>query len=285
MKHFIRFFKGMIIGIANVIPGVSGGTMAVSMGIYEELIHIISNFFHNFKENFKKNMIFLIPIVLGAGVGIIAFSKLIKFTLANYGMQTQFAFIGLILGSIPFVMKKSVEKGFSPKYIIPLIITLAIGLGLAILEMLGIAGTPVESFDINFINFILLIIYGMIAASSMVVPGISGSFILLLLGAYSAVIGAVSSLNIFVLIPFGIGAILGIVLATKIINFLLEHFYGYTYFAIIGFVIGSLLAIYPGFSFDISGISSIICLVLGFVASFFISKYTNQNSEEKEIEK
>ena len=275
MKHIINFFKGMIIGIANVIPGVSGGTMAVSTGIYEELIHTISTFFHNFKETFKKNMMFLIPIVLGAGIGIIAFSKLLKFTLENYAMQTQFAFIGLILGSIPFVFKKSIEKGFSWKYLIPGIITFTIGIVLAVLEMLGITGNAVESFDINFINVVLLFIYGVISAVSMVVPGISGSFILLLLGAYSAIISAISSLNILVLIPFGIGVVVGILLASKIINFLLEHFYGYTYFAIIGFVIGSLLAIYPGFSFDMAGFSSVVCLILGFLGSFFISKYIN----------
>lgn len=275
MKHIINFLKGMIIGISNVIPGVSGGTMAVSMGIYEKLIQTIGNFFVHFKENFKKNMIFLIPIVLGAGIGIIAFSKLLKFLLENYQMQTQFAFIGLILGSVPFIMKKSVAKGFSWKYCIPGIITFGIGLTLAILEILGITGNPVESFDITFMNVILLFVYGIISAVSMVVPGISGSFILLLLGVYSAIITAISSLNILVLIPFGIGVVVGVLLASKIIDFLLEHFYGYTYFAIIGFVVGSLLAIYPGFSFDMAGIVSVICLVLGFVASFLISKYTN----------
>lgn len=247
MKYFIHFLKGMIIGIANIIPGVSGGTMAVSMGIYEEIIHTVSNFFKNFKQTFKKNVLFLLPLVLGAGVGIIAFSKLIKFTLEHYAMQTQFAFIGLILGSVPFVIKKSVEKGFSWKYIIPGIIALGIGATLSILELLGVTGNTVAGFDITFINMVLLFIYGIIAAISMVVPGISGSFILLLLGVYSAIISAVSSLNIIVLIPFGIGVVVGILVASKIINYLLEHFYGYTYFAIIGFVIGSLPAIYPRF--------------------------------------
>lgn len=277
MEHIINFFKGMIIGIANVIPGVSGGTMAVSMGIYEKLVQTIGNFFHHFKENFKKNMIFLIPIVAGAGIGILAFSKLLKFLLDNYGMQTQFAFIGLILGSVPFIMKKSVAKGFSWKYLIPGVLTFGIGLALAILEMLGVTGDPVQSFDINFMNTILLFVYGIISAVSMVVPGISGSFILLLLGVYSAIISAISSLNILVLIPFGIGVVIGILVASKLIDFLLEHFYGYTYFAIIGFVVGSLLAIYPGFSFDMAGVSSIICFVLGCVSSFFISKFTNKD--------
>lgn len=281
MKHIINFFKGMIIGIANIIPGVSGGTMAVSMGIYEKLIQTIGNFFHHFKENFKKNMIFLIPIVLGAGIGIVAFSKLLKFLLENYAMQTQFAFIGLILGSIPFVMKKSVEQGFSWKYIIPGLIALGIGVTLAILELMGITGNAVESFDINFINIVLLFIYGIVSAVSMVVPGISGSFILLLLGVYSAIITAISTLNILVLIPFAIGVAVGILLASKLISFLLDHFYGYTYFAIIGFVLGSLLAIYPGFSFDMAGLVSIICLILGFIASYLISKYTNTEKVEE----
>ena len=101
-EHIINFFKGIIIGIANVIPGVSGGTMAVSMGIYEKLVDVIGNFFHDFKKNFVKNMIFLIPLGLGAAFAIIAFSKLILFLLEDYAMQTQFAFIGLILGSMPF---------------------------------------------------------------------------------------------------------------------------------------------------------------------------------------
>lgn len=281
MKHIINFFKGMIIGIANIIPGVSGGTMAVSMGIYEKLIQTIGNFFHHFKQNFKNNMIFLIPIVLGAGIGIVAFSKLLKFLLENYAMQTQFAFIGLILGSIPFVMKKSVEQGFSWKYIIPALIALGIGVTLAILELMGITGNAVESFDITFINIILLFVYGIISAVSMVVPGISGSFILLLLGVYSAIITAISTLNILVLIPFAIGVAVGILLASKLISFLLDRFYGYTYFAIIGFVLGSLLAIYPGFSFDMAGLVSIICLVLGFIASYLISKYTNTEKVEE----
>ena len=277
MKNIINFLKGMIIGIANVIPGVSGGTMAVSMGIYEKLIQTVGNFFKDFKKNFKSNILFILPLVLGAGIAIIAFSKLIEYLLGNHPMQTRFAFIGLILGSVPFIAKKSVQKGFSWKYLIPGIVCFAIGVVLAVLEMLGITGTEIESFDINFINIILLFVYGIISAASMVVPGISGSFILLLLGAYSAIISAISSLNILVLLPFGIGVLVGIILASKLIDFLLHHFYGYTYFAIIGFVIGSLLAIYPGFSFDIAGIVSIIVLVLGFAGSFLISKYTSSD--------
>ena len=92
MTHIINFFKGIIIGISNVIPGVSGGTMAVSMGIYEKLIGIIGNFFHDFKKNFIENMKFLLPIAFGGGIGIILFSKLITFLLQDYSMQTRICF-------------------------------------------------------------------------------------------------------------------------------------------------------------------------------------------------
>ncbi len=275
MKHIINFLKGAIIGISNVIPGVSGGTMAVSMGIYEKLIDTIGNFFRNFKKTFVENMKFLLPIVLGAGVAIILFSKLITFLLQDYSMQTQFAFIGLILGSLPFIFKKSKEKGFKWTYIIPAIITFAIGITLAILELKGITGEPIASFNIDFVTVILLFVYGFISAASMVIPGISGSFVLLLMGAYTAIMTAISTLNILVLIPFAIGVAVGIIACSKLINWLLNHFYGYTYYAIIGFVIGSLPAIFPGFSFDIAGFVSIVVLILGFVSSFLISKYTN----------
>jgi len=275
MKHIINFFKGIIIGISNVIPGVSGGTMAVSMGIYEQLIDCIGNFFHDFKKNFIKNIIFLLPIVLGAGLAVILFSKLITFLLASYSMQTQFAFIGLILGSLPFIFKKSKEKGFRKSYIIPGVVALTIGITLTILEFKGLAGKPISSFDMNFINILLIFIYGFISASSMIIPGISGSFVLLLLGVYTAIMTAISTLNIFVLIPFALGVVFGVIACSKLINWLLKHFYGYTYFAIIGFVIGSLPAIFPGITFDISGFISIIILILSFVMSFYISKYTN----------
>lgn len=276
MKHLINFIKGMLIGIANLIPGVSGGTMAVSMGVYEEIIDSIGNFFKKFKETFVKNMVFLIPIILGAGVGVLAFSKLLNYLLTNHEAYTKFAFMGLILGSIPFIFKKSNEKGFKKSYIIPFIITLAIGGGLCLLEYFGVTGSQITSFDLNAITIILLAVYGFIAAASMVIPGISGSFILLLLGVYTAILSAVSNLQILILIPFAIGVALGILLMSKLINYLLEHFHGLTYYAILGFILGSLPAIFPGLTFDITAVFSIIIFVVFFVISYYLGKFTNK---------
>lgn len=273
MKHIINFLKGMIIGIANIIPGLSGGTMAILVGVYEKLIDIIGNFFKKFKETFIQNIIFLIPIGLGAVVGVVGFSKLLEFLLNNYNMPTQFAFIGLVLGGLPLIFKNANKNGgFNKKYIIPFLITFIIGITLSILEALGVTGTEISGFEINIINIILLFFYGFIAAGTMVVPGISGSFMLLLLGVYSAVLSAVSNLNIAVLIPFGIGAVAGILILAKIIDILLKKYHGATYYAIIGFIIGAIPAIYPGFSFNLQGLASVITLIAGFTIAFMFSK-------------
>lgn len=272
MKHLINFLKGILVGIANIIPGVSGGTMAVSVGIYDKLISSIGNFFKNFKKTFKENMIFLIPIGLGAVIGVVGFSKLLKYLLANFEMQTCFTFIGLILGSLPFVFKKANIKGFKKSYLIPFLITFAFGSALAILEALNITGNEITAFSVDLKTMILLAVYGFIAAVSMVVPGISGSFILLLLGAYEAILGAIADLNIIILIPFAVGVVLGVLVSTKILAYLLTHFYGYTYYAILGFILGSIPAIFPGFACNISGVISIVLLVIGFFATYYISK-------------
>lgn len=298
MTHIINFFKGLIVGIANIIPGLSGGTMAVSFGIYEKLIDSISKiatlikdffkniknlkkFFKENKDNILKLLIFLIPVGLGAIVGIVAFSKLLKFLLANYEMPTKFAFIGLIIGSIPIMFKKANKEKFKGSFIIPFIITFIIGIGLALLEYFGIAGTTIEYFDLSKISTIaMLFIYGFIAAGSMIIPGISGSFILLLLGAYNAVLGLVSELNILGLIPFAIGAVAGIFVFSIVIEKLLQKWYGYTYYGIIGFVIGSLPALYPGFTFNKLGIISITVLIIGAILSFLFTKVTEKDIQE-----
>lgn len=273
MIHIINFLKGMIIGIANIIPGLSGGTMAILVGVYEKLISTIGNFFKKFKETFKENMIFLVPLGLGMVVGVVAFSKLLEILLKNYTMPTQFAFIGLVLGGLPLIFKNANKEGkFKKKYLIPLIITFIIGLTLSLLEKFGITGAEVSGIDLNPLNIFLLFIYGFIAAGTMVIPGISGSFMLMLLGVYNAILGYVASLNILVLIPFAIGAVAGVLILAKLIDVLLKKYHNGTYYAIIGFVVGAIPALYPGFSFNLQGVVSVITLILGFIGAVVFSK-------------
>ncbi|GAA0123172.1 MULTISPECIES: DUF368 domain-containing protein [Clostridium] len=264
MKNLINFFKGMVIGIANIIPGVSGGTMAVVLNIYDKLISSVSDIL----KGWKKNLIFLLPIGIGAGTGIVVFSKLIKTLLETKPIPTNFFFIGLIIGSIPMIGKKALESKFKISSIIPFVITFGILIALSVIMPPEANVDIIRKLTVN--SFIQLLLAGIVGASAMVVPGISGSFILLLIGLYTTVITAVAEFNIPLLIPIGIGVIIGIIFTTKIIDKLLNKFPQPTYFAILGLVIGSVFSIYPGFVFNGDGIIAIIAMISGIILAYFL---------------
>lgn len=274
MEYIINFFKGALVGIANIIPGVSGGTMAVITGIYKKLIDIIGNIISHLKSwtKLKEDLKFLIPIGLGAVIGIVAFSKLLKWLLENHNMPTIYCFLGLIIGSLPLIFKDSNKKGFNIKYIIPFIITLIFMIVLNILGNSVNEENAITEFATTPVNMIKLFGYGFVAAGTMIIPGISGSMVLMIMGVYTAILSAVANLNIIILIPFAIGVGIGIIIVSKIMDILIEKFYGYTYYAILGFIIGSIIFIFPGFTFNLSGIASIITFAIGFTASYFVSK-------------
>jgi putative membrane protein len=278
MNYLINFLKGAVVGIANIIPGVSGGTMAVITGIYQRLIDIIGNILSHLKswEKLKEDFKFLIPIGLGAVIGIVAFSKLLKMLLELYNMPTLYCFLGLIIGSLPLIFKSANKNGFQKKYLISFIITILFMIILNLLATNLSEENTLKEFEKSPLTMIKLIGYGFVAAGTMVIPGISGSMVMMIMGIYTAILTAVSNLDIIILIPFAIGVLIGVIVVSKIINILLEHFYGYTYYAILGFIIGSIIFIFPGFSFNITGLADIITFVIGFLISFFISKFSKQ---------
>lgn len=264
METFFNFLKGMVIGIANIIPGVSGGTMAVVLDIYDNLISSISDFL----KDWKKNLRFLLPIVLGAGSGILLFSKLLKNLLDNYPIPTSFFFIGLIVGSIPLIAKKANETKFKKVNLIPFFITFIFLVSLSIIAPPEMNETIIRELSVG--AFIKLTLAGAIGAGAMIMPGISGSFILLLIGLYTTTITAVAEFNVPILIPIGIGVLLGLVFITKLIDKLLKKYPGPTYFGILGLVIGSIFSIYKGITFDLQGIISIVVLILGMLLAYFL---------------
>lgn len=227
---------GAIIGLANIIPGVSGGTMAVILNIYDKLLDSISHFSKNVKENIK----FLGGILIGAGCAIILFSRGITYLLDNHYLITNFFFIGIILGSIPMVKNRAIKDSFKPIHLIPCVITLAI--------MLVTVFVSPESQEtvlrtLSFPIAIKLFAISMVAAICMIIPGISGSFVMLLFGVYETITTAISEMNILILIPIGLGVLLGILVASKLIGNLIAKYPQATYFAILGFMIGSVPAI------------------------------------------
>jgi len=251
----INFFKGMLIGIVNIIPGVSGGTIAIVLGIFDDLIMAINNFYKSFAE-FKKHFTFLFPIIIGAVVGILAFSSLVSEALKAYSFPTVMFFIGLVVGSIPLIYKKASAKGVKPKYFIATAVAIAFVIVMAILRNNEAATAPVADTTATIVK---MFFGGMISSAAMVIPGTSGSFVMLLIGIYYDVIHAVSSLRVYlqnptdfyflteimlVIIPLGLGIVLGILIVSKVILILLTKHYSITYFTILGLMIATVFAIF-----------------------------------------
>ena len=274
MERVILFIKGMLIGVGNIIPGVSGGTVAVRAGVYDELIGAITLKW----KVLKKNLQFLILLGLGMAVGIFAFSGVLSYLFENFPMPTSFAFMGLIIGSLPDIAKRAAKSGYAPRYLLPM--GIAIGV-MAIIAFVKPDSAAMKIGALSVSNFFLLCFA--IAAVSMIVPGISGSFVLLVIGLYEPILHAVAKLNIPLLIPVVLGAAVGILGGAKVIDYLLHHYTRATYFAILGLVAGSLLVLYPGFTVNLNGLISLLCLVLAALVSYLLTVLDKKSSEVQEV--
>ena len=178
------FLKGIVIGIANIVPGVSGGTMMVSMGIYDKLIHCITHLF----SEFKKSVLFLLPIAVGMVFAIAASSFGLVYLFENFPIQTNLLFVGLILGGLPAIWKKVKGKTMKAGHIIAGILFFAMVVGLA-----AMGESEGEAADLTFgaVNVIKLFGVGIIASATMVIPGVSGSMVLMLMGFYNPVLNTI----------------------------------------------------------------------------------------------
>lgn len=267
IKHFLC---GLIFGTANVIPGVSGGTMLVVFGIFDKLTDAISGV-----KKIFRNFPFLVTFALGAGAGILISAKVISQMFVSFGVQTNMFFIGLILGGIPLIYRLgTAEKKPNPLCILPFVIAMAFVIGLAVLEKLNIfslTAETVEGFDLVF--SLKMVGSAALAAVTMIIPGISGSFVMMLLGVYETIIGALSTFNFYVIIPFAIGAVVGIVVGAKLISMLIAKNRLMVYSALMGLVIGSVYAILPdGFGFNLQTGYGFVFLLIGVIASLLFEK-------------
>ena len=227
MNFILDILKGMVMGIANVIPGVSGGTMAVSMGIYDKLITALTHLLKDFKKSFK----ILLPLGIGMLVGILGLARVIEWLFGVVPVQTNLLFIGLIVGGLPMIIKEVKGKKFKIAYIIGFLAFFFLVTGLALLN--GVKGADAD-LSFSIITEIKLFIVGMIAAATMVIPGVSGSMMLMLMGYYEPVISTLNSTvdalkaqdmaglaaGFGVIIPFGLGIVVGIVAIAKLIEYL-----------------------------------------------------------------
>lgn len=240
MEHVVNVLKGIVIGVANAIPGVSGGTMMVIMKVFDRLLGAVSFNLKKLKENFW----FLLTIVIGMGIGVILSSKVLSICFEQFYVQTQFFFMGVVLGSLPMIYKEATkEKKLSPVHLIPFAIGVAVIIGVSLISSSMGANTVRTTLDVP--TFIYLVIVSIIAAAAMIMPGLSGSLVLLILGGYQTAIQAVDEMNIPILIPIAIGIIIGIVACAKIITICLEKWQRGTYSVILGLIFGSFYAIFP----------------------------------------
>lgn len=370
MQNFLGILYGLVFGVANIIPGVSGGTMLVTFGCYDKVCGALAL---DFKE-IKRNLKFLIFFAIGAVLGIVGFSNVISLLFEHFPTQTYMFFMGLIIGSVPLIIRNAtVKEKFRPICAVPFLIALALVVSLAVLEggdqeqavvdvqyesgictvtftnnsgqdmeswkletddggmiisvmsgdvefvhrggkteaILSIFGvkssdkpntivpagdttlkagdsvtfrlmgmgtpefTAEYSYRVTFMFIAVLVLASMLAAVAMIIPGVSGSFIMVLLGTYATVISAVKDFNFAVLIPTAIGVILGLVFGARLIRFLLKRFRLMVFSAILGLCAGSLYAILPdGFGLNFGTAFGGIALVAGAAISFIVGKHT-----------
>ena len=271
MQYVLAVLYGLVFGIANIIPGVSGGTMLVVFGCYDKVCGALSL---NLKE-IKKNIVFLIFFGIGAVIGLVAFSFVITWLFESFPTETYMFFIGLIVGSVPLIIRNATAKQkFTPICAVPFTLALILVVGLAMLE--GAAGDSTAAAEATGIMGMLLYLFaGFAAAVAMIIPGVSGSFIMVLLGTYQPVIASIKSLDFAILIPTAIGVVGGLILGARLITFLMKRFRLIVFSAILGLVAGSIYAIFPpDFGLNLDTLIGIAALALGFAVSFIVGRHT-----------
>lgn len=288
MGNFIKStLKGIVIGVANIIPGVSGGTMMVAMGIYDELIHCLTHLFSELKKNIK----FIFPILVGMLLGIVGLSFIIEYLFGAVPVPTNLLFIGLIVGGLPAIYAKVKAQSVKAPQIISFVFFFALVVGMALLgEGEKEAG---EILQLNFMNILILFGVGIIAAATMVIPGVSGSMVLMLLGYYGSIIATITGLVtaltgmdvngilqcVGVLVPFGLGVVVGIFAIAKLIEILFEKHPGIAYWGIIGLIVGSPFAIIIMNGAEFIGVMSMsiptmLLTIVGGIAAFVLGCFT-----------
>ena len=377
MQNILAVLYGLVFGIANVIPGVSGGTMLVVFGCYDKVCGALTL---NLKE-IKKNIVFLIFFGIGAVLGIVGFAFVVTWLFENFPTQTNMFFMGLIIGSVPLIIRNATVKDkFRPTCIVPFIIGLAAVVGLALAESgslendtnMCVAGfrtengittvemhnntdRTVKSWEIEFEDeanvvldgkvtgaraeynastiekiqsilgfqmepqvancfrsnpdmviepngsyiftyegeltavgsklsvsykmdvpfFLTMMVALFVAAIAMIIPGVSGSFVMLTLGVYTTVIGAVKDLDFAIIIPCAIGAVIGLVFGARLITWLMKKYSLMTYSAILGLVAGSIYVILPaGFGLNLATLAGVVCLAIGAFIAYIVGKNT-----------
>ena len=274
------FFCGILMGIADAIPGISGGTIALLLGIYEELIGSISNFNIYLFQNLKKKGIkycwnkingnFLLSLISGVLLSLVSFVKIFSILIQKYPLFIWSFFLGLILATL-FVINRNIKKWNIVNFIL-----------IFIFAFLTILLSIINPSISENINLFYILICGIIASSAMILPGISGSLILVILGVYTLIINALNNLEYNIILVFLIGCLIGIINFSKIIKWLFHNYRDYTFSIMLGLVIGSIYTVWPwrkSFTDDMTNeyiFLSVIITIIGFTVIYTLEKISKK---------
>ncbi|KAG27519.1 DUF368 domain-containing protein [Staphylococcus aureus] len=282
MQQFkwINILKGFAMGTSDLVPGVSGGTIALLLGIYNQFIASISGIF---SRRFWPSFTFLIPIIIGMLLAMGSLSNLFNYLLSQHHIPTMFFFGGLIIGIVPYLLKISNYKtSFTTKHYMMVIAGIAI---LIVITLMNNGDKHAgETLTLSTGLIIKYFIAGMCASSAMLLPGISGSFMLLVFGVYGTVMLAISEFvklnfaGLPILLAVGFDVLAGFIISSKIIQYFLTHHKLMTFALIIGFVVGSLFAVFPGLPTNIvMWFVSLVVFIIGFIVSLTLGRITAEN--------
>lgn len=300
----VNFLKGIVIGLGAIAPGLSGSVLLVLFGLYQKTIEAISStvksvlgfigkFFKNIKnlktlkdeketKTIWENIKYLVPLILGIGLGAVIFSKIVEYFLTNFSMQTRFTFLGLILGTLPLFYREVKKEGFSKKYYIAIAAAFAVGVFIFYFNTNLFA--PIS--DPSFLQSIVL---GLAVATSYIVPGVDSAAILSALGMYDLWVSTIANFDFTVLIPAGIGLVIGVLVVSFIINKLISKCYTLTFSVIFGLFISIIPKVLDESCYNIAlnakTVVSFVLLVVGFVLSLLFSNLDKLAEKKKGEEK
>lgn len=259
----LHMLVGAVIGIGGILPGVSGGVMAVSLGLYKPMIDAIAGFF----KAPRKNFFFLLPVGLGAALGFFLGAVALSGLMERWETQVMWLFLGLVAGGVPSFIREANERGFKKRYLLATLL----GAALASL-MLLLKDGDVKVENVASLSPLMAVIAGAIVSVGTVIPGISTSFILMYMGWYKAMMDAFADAEVVTVIFLGIGAA-GCFLATvKAARWLFDRFHGWAYYAVLGFLIVSAALIFPGFSGGWQTAVGLLLAAAGFAGAFVMGK-------------
>lgn len=247
-RSVFTVIKGMIVGGTMLVPGVSGGSMAMILGIYDKLVSSVSSF----AKHKRESLIFLGQFSLGGGLGMLLFARPILGLIERFPMPMLYFFLGAVAGGVPLILREAKVTSFSfrePAW-----------LALGLLAVFGISCLPEGLFAAEMAGaagFLFLMAAGVAAAAALVLPGISVSYLFLVLGIYDELMCSISTLRLSFLVPLALGLLLGVVLTTRVLETAMNRHPQPTYLMILGFVFGSMAEVFPGIP---SGTEFLVCL-------------------------